>query len=89
MLDARVQVRRKRAILTEELLAHAPDGRRSVNLELGYAIRTLIPAREKEPDKIRAMVVVQMAEEHMGDIHCTLAALEQPVMCAGPGVWPW
>jgi len=47
MLDARVQVRRKRAILTEELLAHAPDGRRSVNLELGYTVRTLIPAREE------------------------------------------
>ncbi len=82
MLDARVEVRRKRAVRAEQLLAHALDRRRTVYFQLGNAVGALVPARHEETHQIEAMVVVQMAEKHVRHIDRALAGFEQPVVRA-------
>src|SRR5262245_40424730 len=65
MLDARVNVGSEDAGFAEQQLVHARNRRRTVDLEVGYAIGTLIPALEHQTRIVHAMVVVQVAYERM------------------------
>ena len=84
MFDPRADVRAVDAIGAEQLLGHAGDRRRAVDVEIGNAIRALIPALQHQAAVIHAMVVVQVREERMRDVNRTMAALQQPVMRARP-----
>ena len=83
VLDARADVGAVDAVLAEELLGHARDRRRSVDLEIGNPIRAHVPALEHQPRVVHAVVVVQMAEERVGDVDGAMPALDEPVVGAG------
>jgi hypothetical protein len=78
----RANVRAIDAVDAEQLFGHASDRRRAVDMEIGDAIRPLIPALEDQPPVVHAMVVMKMREERVCDVHRTMSALEQPVMRA-------
>ena len=66
VLDPRADVGTVDAVLAEELLGHARDGRRTIDAELGDPIGTLIPPLEHETAVVHAVVVVEMREERVG-----------------------
>ena len=75
VLDPRANVRTVDAVDAEQLLGHAGDRRRAVDLEIGDAIRALVPALQDQAPVVHAMVVVEMREERVGDVDRTMAAL--------------
>ena len=86
MLDPRTDVGTVDAVGAEQLLGHARDRRRAVDLEIRNPIRALIPALEHEAPVIHAVVVVEMGEERVGDVDRAMPALDQPLMRAWPVV---
>ncbi len=83
VLDPCANVRAIEAVDAEQLVGHASDRRGAVDLEIGDAIRALIPALQDQAPVINAMVVVEMREERVCDVDRTMAALQQPVMRPG------
>ena len=83
VLDAGADVRSVDAVLAEQLLGHARDRRRPVDLQVGNPVRALVPALQHQPPVVHAVVVVQMAEEDVRDVDRPMPALEQPMMGAG------
>ena len=83
VFDPRANVRAIDAVDAEQLFGHAGDRRRAVDIEIGDAIRALIPALQDQAPVVHAMVVVEMREERVRDVDRTMAALQQPVMRAG------
>jgi hypothetical protein len=63
-----------------------PIRRWTVDVEIGDAIRALVPALKDQTAIVHAMVVVEMREEGVSDVDRTMAALQQPVMRAWPVV---
>jgi hypothetical protein len=82
VLDAGANVRAVDALGTEELIGHAGDRRRAVDVQIGNAIRALIPPLQDEPPVVHAMVVVEMGEEGMRHLDRPASGLQQPVMRA-------
>ena len=62
---------------------HPRDRRRPVDVEIGNAIRALIPPLQHQPRVVEAVVVVQMAEERVRHLDGAPAGLEQPMVRAG------
>ena len=83
VFDSCANVRAIDAVDAEQLFGHARDRRGAVDLEIGDAIRALIPALQDQPAVVHAVVVVEMREERVCDVDRTMAALQQPVMRTG------
>src|SRR5688500_7604504 len=75
VLDARPDVRAVDPVLAEELLGHAGDGRRPVDLEVRNPVRALVPSLQDQARVIQTVVVVQMAEEDVLDVDRAMPAL--------------
>ena len=86
VLDPGANVRAIDAVGAEQLFGHAGDRRRAVDVEIGDAIGALVPALQDQAPVVHAVVVVEMREERVRDVNRTMAALQQPVMRAGPVV---
>ena len=84
MLDARIQVGRKRTVFAEQLFAHARDRRRPVDFQFRNAVGALVPARHEQAHEIEAMVVMQMTEESVRDVDRALAGFQQSMVRARP-----
>ena len=73
-------------VFREELLGHAGERRRTVHLEVGDQIGPHVPALEDEPRVLHAVVVVEVTQKDVGDVHRPGARLDQPVVGSGPVV---
>ena len=84
--DARTDVWTEHALLREELLRHAGERRRTVHVQVGDEVGPHVPALENEPRILHAMVVVEVAQEDVGDVHRPGARLDESVVGSGPVV---
>ena len=86
MLDARADVGTVDAVRAEQLLGHARDRRRAVDLQIGNAIGALVPSLEHQPPVVHAVVVVEVGEERVRRVDRAMSALDQALMRARPVV---
>ena len=70
------------AFFAEQQFRHAGNRRRSVDLEIGYPIRAHVPTLQHQSGIVHAVVVVQMTDEYVRDVHGPAPTFYQAVMCA-------
>jgi hypothetical protein len=68
----------------EQALGHAPQRRRSEHAQVIHLAGADVPALQHQAAIVHAVVVVQMGEQRVRDLGRREAALDQPLMRAGP-----
>jgi hypothetical protein len=83
MFDSRSDVRTVHSVFAEQLLRHAGERPRSVDLQIGNLVGPLVPALEHQSSVVHAMVVVEVREERVAHIYGTAARFQKPLVRTG------
>jgi hypothetical protein len=82
MLDAGADVWPVHTVVSEQQRGGSRQRRRTKHLQLGNVPRTHVPALQHEPWVVETVVIVEVAEERVGDVGSLEAALHQAMVSA-------
>ena len=82
MLDTGADIRAVDPVDAKQLIGHAGNRRRAVDLKVGNSIGALVPSLKHQAAVVHAVVVMKMREECVGDVDSAMPALDQAVMRA-------
>src|SRR5687768_16391230 len=80
VLRPRYQIESERAIVGDEALRDQANPGRSIDLKLRHLARALVPSGQQEAWIVADVIVMMVAEEHVGDLRRADAELEEPMM---------
>jgi hypothetical protein len=70
------------SVRSDQPIDQPRDRWRTIDLELGYLGRSVVPSSQQEPWKVDEVVIVQVREEGVGDIGRPCPRLQEPMMAA-------